>query len=540
MRRAILVALAVGALSCSNPTRHGGSGGSGGTGGGGSGGGGRQRAAHDRRRRSIRRYRPASSAASTAAAPGTSGITLVYPNAGALVPHDLAPIDVQWNGARRSTASPSPSTTATSCAATSRAPTGTPASNWAVAAGRAAGHQNPLSVDGATIDANGTPQGAVARLGRAAAGGLARRRHRRALLLRDHRRPDLRRRHARAARARRAEADKYLNKTNDGNGQCVGCHALSRDGTRVAFTFLDLLGAATGTHDALGSVDATNPAAQQADRRHDRGDLLVQPRRQADSSPAYDSKLSIRDAVTGALVMDCRRRARPCFPTGRPTARRSSSCARRSACTPGQPNFGQASIYAYGGSIVTLTTAGGTWGNETVLCPPPAARTTTTRPSRPTESGWRSPGLDLDEVELVGGQHVLHRPGRQRPVLRQPVGDHVDHARRRRRAPELDRGQRRADEDQLVAQVEPQARRRLSVAVVLVDPSIRQRAHRANAHHQIWITAIPRAQETPSGDPSTPAVWFPFQDTTTKNHIGVWSLRSASTSSPERSRVKGL
>ena len=33
------------------------------------------------------------------APPGTSGVTLVYPNAGALVPHDLAPIDVQWNGA---------------------------------------------------------------------------------------------------------------------------------------------------------------------------------------------------------------------------------------------------------------------------------------------------------------------------------------------------------------------------------------------------------------------------------------------------------
>ena len=29
----------------------------------------------------------------------------------------------------------------------------------------------------------------------------------------------------------------------------------------------------------------------------------------------------------------------------------------------------------------------------------------------------------------------------------------------------------------------------------------------------------------PAGDSSTPAVWFPFQDTATKNHIGVWSVK---------------
>ena len=45
------------------------------------------------------------------------------------------------------------------------------------------------------------------------------------------------------------------------------------------------------------------------------------------------------------------------------------------------------------------------------------------------------------------------------------------------------------------------------------------------AHHQIWITAIPRTVDVSNGDPSTPAVWFPFQDTATKNHIGVWSVK---------------
>src|SRR5262249_28652794 len=36
-------------------------------------------------------------------------------------------------------------------------------------------------------------------------------------------------------------------------------------------------------------------------------------------------------------------------------------------CTPGLPNFGQASIYAYGGSLATLTSTGGTFGNEKTI-----------------------------------------------------------------------------------------------------------------------------------------------------------------------------
>jgi len=40
----------------------------------------------------------------------------------------------------------------------------------------------------------------------------------------------------------------------------------------------------------------------------------------------------------------------------------------------------------------------------------------------------------------------------------------------------------------------------------------------------VWITAIPR-NTSGGSDPSSPAVWFPFQDTTTKNHIGVWSVK---------------
>ena len=45
------------------------------------------------------------------------------------------------------------------------------------------------------------------------------------------------------------------------------------------------------------------------------------------------------------------------------------------------------------------------------------------------------------------------------------------------------------------------------------------------AHHQVWISAISKSG---AGDHSAPAVWFPFQDLATKNHIGVWSVKVGS------------
>ena len=42
----------------------------------------------------------------------------------------------------------------------------------------------------------------------------------------------------------------------------------------------------------------------------------------------------------------------------------------------------------------------------------------------------------------------------------------------------------------------------------------------------LWITGVRAAGagDSQKGDPSAPAVWFPFQDTSTKNHIGMWSV----------------
>jgi len=47
----------------------------------------------------------------------------------------------------------------------------------------------------------------------------------------------------------------------------------------------------------------------------------------------------------------------------------------------------------------------------------------------------------------------------------------------------------------------------------------------SNSHNQNVVPISQYMTDLANGDPSTPAVWFPFQDTTTKNHIGVWSVK---------------
>src|SRR5262249_37242105 len=162
------------------------------------------------------------------------------------------------------------------------------------------------------------------------------------------------------------KADKYLNKSNDG-GRCVGCHALSRDGGRVAFTFLDLTGVPTGTGMSLGSVDATNPTMQQAPA----GTLTATSSFSPDGKriiTSYEGKLTLRDAVTGAKQADVTTSGPALFPDWSPDGQQIVFVRPSSMCAPTNANFGQASIFVYGGSLVTLTAqAGGGFGGEKVL-----------------------------------------------------------------------------------------------------------------------------------------------------------------------------
>jgi hypothetical protein len=449
---------------------------------------------------------------------------LVYPNAGAIVPHDLAPIDVQWNGA-------APVYRVTFAVDTGDRLRGyvtspdwiPPASNWQWLLDRAAGHPIALSVEGATIDGSGNVTGAV--VGTAAqplsvapddaTGALFYFATTGDQLTGD---GTLERLQLGAQ-----QADKYLNKSNDG-GRCVGCHALSRDGTRVVYDFLDLPGIATGTSLSLGSVDATNPTAQQAGAGLQVANSTFSPDgKQLITS--YGGKLTLRDGVSGARLADIATTGPALYPDWSPDGSRVVFVRPSTMCAANAPDFGQASIFVYGGALVSLTASNGSFGNEKVLLAagagennyypsfsPDGSWIAFTRVQGTTKSSWAlgntscigldGSGLSYDNPSATlwlmpsgGGAPVALTAANGEPM----------------RTNSWPKWGPKADGEYLwlsFSSTRPYGN-------VLAG---------ASAHHQLWFTAIVRGGAGGS-DPSAPAVWFPFQDTSTKNHIGMWSLK---------------
>jgi hypothetical protein len=462
------------------------------------------------------------------ATPAMGGLAVVYPNPGAIVPHDLAPIDVQWNppagenayrvtfavdtGDRLRGYVPTPSWTPS-------------ATDWQWLLDRAAGHQATLTVEGGTQTAGalagaviGSPSQALGVSHDDATGALFYFATTGDQISGD---GTLERLPLGAQKP-----DKYLNKSNDG-GRCVGCHALRRDGTRLAFTFLDLTGVATGGTMSLGDVDATNPTMQAAAANTPAATSVFNP----DGTKlltSYQGKLELRDGVTGAKLADVPTTGPALFPDWsfdgshivfvRPTA----------LCAPGALNFGQDSLFVYGGSLVTMTYSNGTFANEQVILPasgsennyypsysPDGSYIAFTRSDAATKSSWSvansscngqdGSGLSYDNPSAT--LWLLAAKGGTPIELTSADGAPMQTNSWPRWSP-------KADGEYLwlsFSSTRPYGN--------VLGPLL--------AHHQIWITAIRPigAQEIMNGDPSAPAVWFPFQDTTTKNHIGVWSVQ---------------
>lgn len=525
MRTACIVALAFVVGCGASGAGHGNGGGpnGGGTGGnGGAGGGGGPPGTIDDVDPSLP---PGVVGGFDGAPPATSGLTLVYPNPGAIIPHDLAPVDAQWNGAAAVYRVTFAADTGDKLRGYVTTPSWIPpATDWKWLMDRAAGHTITLSVEGGTVDGNGTPQGPL--VGSAGQPLVVSRDDATGALFYFATTGDQLTGDGTLERLELGSQmpAKYLNKSNDG-GRCVGCHALSSDGTRVAFTFLDLTGVALGNALSLGSVDAMNPTVQQAAANTQVATMSFSPDGKT-LVTSFQGKLELRDAVTGALQSSITTSGPALFPDWSPDGKTIVFVRPTTACSATGANFGQASIFVYGGAIVTISQTGSGWGNETVLVPSAAGQNNYYPAFSPdgswiaftradgTKSSWGmansacagqdGSGLSYDNpsatlwlVPAAGGTPVTLAAANEAPM-------HTN---------SWPRWSPKADGEYLW----------LSFSSTRAYGNV---LTGADAHHQIWITAIKKPG--PSGDPSAPAVWFPFQDTTTKNHIGVWSLKVGS------------
>ena len=461
------------------------------------------------------------------ATPTVGGVTLAYPNPGAIVPHDLAPIDVQWTAAGPNVYR------VTFAVDTGDALRGfvksadwtPPANEWQWLLDRAQGHKITLTVVGGTADASGKLTGATpASSGQSllvshddATGALFYFATTGDQITGD---GTLERLELGAQKA-----DKYLNKSNDG-GRCVGCHALSRDGSKVAFTFYDIGGG--GVTMSLGDVAATNPTAQQAAA----GNNVAQSTFSPDGTrliTQFAGKLELRDGTTGAKLADVPTSGAALYPDWSPDGKSLVFVRPSDKCTPsGLFNIGQESIFVYGGSLVTLSYTNGSFSGETVVLAAAAGQNNYypsyspdggyiafTRADATTKSSWGmaasacmgkdGSGLSYDNpsatlwlLPVKGGAPVQLTSANDAPM----------------RTNSWPKWGPKADGEYLW----------LSFSTTRPYGNV---LSGLSAHHQIWITAVKPigATDVGNGDPSAPAVWFPFQDTATKNHIGLWSVK---------------
>src|SRR5205085_9781625 len=81
---------------------------------------------------------------------------------------------------------------------------------------------------------------------------------------------------------------------------------------------------------------------------------------------SYDGKLQLRDGTTGALVKNLATAGEAAFPDWSPDGSKILFVRSSGHCTAMGANFGQSSIFVYGGSLVTIGVDG---SNETVILP---------------------------------------------------------------------------------------------------------------------------------------------------------------------------
>jgi Tol biopolymer transport system component len=313
--------------------------------------------------------------------------------------------------------------------------------------------------------------------------------------------------------------DKYLNKSNSG-GNCVGCHTLSRDGAQLSFTLMDALyslsTALAAAEDPTAQTPAQGASGANGAFNPDGTRLLMSSRGQ----------LELYDTSTGAKISNVTTSGPALFPDWSWDGSTIVFVQPEALCVPGLLNFGQDSIFVYGGSIVTMDYDGSSFSNEQVILAadssysnyypsfsPDGSWIALSRASRTSPSSW---DLAATACEGKDGAGVSYDNPSATVWVVSPDGGALHQLSRANEAPMLTnswpRWAPKADGERLW----------LSMS------STREYGTRltgAAAHHQLWFTAVRKPGEPFGDDPSSPAVWFPFQSLDTKNHLGQWSLK---------------
>jgi Tol biopolymer transport system component len=448
----------------------------------------------------------------------TPGLDLVYPNPGAVIPRDVAALDAQGRaepGLQVYRIAFDVDTGDALRGYVTQASWLPDDSDWAWLMNRAAGHTITLTIAGATLDgatallSDGQPlhvsvdeaTGALfyfATTGDQVGGeGVLER------LELGSRQPA-----------------RYLDKTNSG-GNCVGCHTLSRDGARLSFTLMDALyqlsSALVAAEDPTARTTAQGASGANGAFNPDGSRLLM----------ASAGVLELYDAATGAKLATIPTAGPALYPDWSWDGSRIVFVRPEALCAPNLLDFGQDSIFVYGGSLVTMDHGGGTsFSNEQVLLAADGSYSNTypsfspdgswiafTRVARSVTSSW-----DLGNTACTGqtGAGVSYdNPSADVWLIAPDGGAPLELAS--------------ATETGMLTNSWPRWAPKADGEYLWLSLSSKReyglRITGGAAHHQLWFTAVRKPTEPFGDDPSAPAVWFPFQTMDTKNHLGQWSLK---------------
>ena len=313
------------------------------------------------------------------------------------------------------------------------------------------------------------------------------------------------------------QPDVFMNNAISGS-QCVGCHAISRDGSRLSFVGMDSLGSGRKT----SLVDAANPTTRTPVVSSVAiGAFNPDGTRYIASSGGH---LAIYDAMTGALVSNVTTSGPALYPDWSWDGKTIVFVRPSALCSGGALDFGQSDIFVYGGSIVTMKWNGTAFDNEQVVVAADAS-SNNFYPAFSPDGSWIAfarASTSVPSSWSVASSACLGQNGNgvsydnpSSSIWLLPAAGGTP--------TRLDT----ANEGTMLTNSWPKWAPKADGEYLWMSLSSTRpygiRLTGADAHHQVWFTAIRRPGS--AQDPSAPAVWFPFQTLTTKNHVGQWSYK---------------